>query len=84
MQQPEDAKARLQESMVLWMPAAEDEDGDADAEHAASADANALDLPPYEFRINTVKLLIELGELETTFRVLDQLLSEDDSIMQVS
>ena len=81
MQQPEDAKARLQQSLALWMPGSEDEEEQGDQGEAGPA--SAMELPPYEFRINTAKLLIELGELDTALRVLDQLLSEDDNIMQV-
>eukprot|EP00054_Salpingoeca_dolichothecata_P022394 m.146712 g.146712 ORF g.146712 m.146712 type:complete len:183 (+) comp24326_c0_seq1:160-708(+) len=40
-------------------------------------------LPAYEFRINTAKLLVELGELETACEILDRLVIEDDQVLQV-
>ncbi len=37
----------------------------------------------YLFRINTAKLLLELGQHETAAEVLDALLAEDDAVAQV-
>ena len=42
-----------------------------------------MDLPPYEFRINTAKLLIELEQYEDASYVLGQLMREDDEVVQV-
>ncbi|KJE89691.1 hypothetical protein CAOG_001124 [Capsaspora owczarzaki ATCC 30864] len=41
------------------------------------------DLPPYDFRINTAKLLIELEQYEDASYVLGQLMREDDEVVQV-
>ena len=41
---------------------------------------SAAQLPLYPFRINTAKLLMEVGEGEEAATVLDRLLLEDDSV----
>lgn len=96
MAQPEDALRYLNQSLALWYKEpSEDEDAEEEeeedqkmtddaAEQAAPADDDDDDkLPPYEFRINTAKLLLELGDTERALAILDQLLIEDEEIMQV-
>lgn len=79
----------LQKSMQLWQPRRRQPEMDQRDEGDEGDDTQDCDcdegtgLPPYEFRINTAKLAIELGQLDSALHVLEQLLSEDDHIMQV-
>lgn len=49
----------------------------------ALQDPDPDQLPPYEFRVNTAKLLLELHQFDAGCDVLSQLLLEDDHVMQV-
>eukprot|EP00043_Microstomoeca_roanoka_P004588 m.50623 g.50623 ORF g.50623 m.50623 type:complete len:402 (+) comp12561_c0_seq7:1471-2676(+) len=55
---------------------------DPDAEDEDVED-EITQLPPYEARINAAKMLIELEEYPLALELLDLLIAEDDSIMQV-
>eukprot|EP00049_Salpingoeca_infusionum_P017824 m.354513 g.354513 ORF g.354513 m.354513 type:complete len:339 (-) comp17039_c0_seq1:3839-4855(-) len=91
--QPDEARDALMRSMSLWWqelhaPEADDVAAaaageDAEGEAALLETEHADALPDYEFRINTLKLLLELREYELAFKLADMLLAEDDDIMQV-
>lgn len=69
----------MEQSLLLWMTPEAEEGADAD-----ELEGDVHDMPPYEFRINASKILLELNQIDTALEVLDQLLAEDDTIMQVS
>ena len=98
MAEPDEARTFLDRSLALWLrpEKSSEKDGvdgedDADDDEAEDAEESGMDvgedeldeLPPYEFRINTAKLLLELGDTQRALVVLEQLLLEDDEIMQV-
>ena len=49
---------------------------EGDDEGADGEDFDTSQMPPYDFRINTVKLLLEVGQLETALRVIDTLVRD--------
>ncbi|XP_075872110.1 uncharacterized protein LOC142881614 isoform X1 [Nelusetta ayraudi] len=62
----------LLKSIALWLPGHKHNAADAQSE-----------IPPYESRITTAKLLIESEEYEMAVDVLEGLLEEDDEVVQV-
>jgi len=60
----------------------EDDENDDDLEAVENAD-KIDNLPPYEFRISTAKLLLELEDHEKAAEVLELLLNEDDEVVEV-
>lgn len=62
----------LLKSVTLWLPGHKHNAADAQSE-----------IPPYESRITTAKLLIESEEYEMAVDVLEGLLEEDDEVVQV-
>uniref|UniRef100_A0A3Q1CGM7 Si:dkey-12j5.1 n=1 Tax=Amphiprion ocellaris TaxID=80972 RepID=A0A3Q1CGM7_AMPOC len=63
----QEGKEYLLKSVGMWLP----------------AQKQSNDIPPYESRITTSKLLIESEEYETAVDVLEGLLEEDDEVVQV-
>jgi tetratricopeptide (TPR) repeat protein len=51
--------------------------------YALWKDAAYQDKPSYEFRHNTAKLFVELGEQRTAINIWEELLEEDDSIAEI-
>ncbi|XP_072316960.1 uncharacterized protein [Eucyclogobius newberryi] len=72
----QEGKEYLLKSVAGWLP----------SQRAASGleeDLQNIEIPPYESRISTAKLLIESEEYETAVDVLEGLLEEDDEVVQV-
>ncbi|KAK5892427.1 hypothetical protein CesoFtcFv8_012807 [Champsocephalus esox] len=74
----QEGKEYLLKSVGLWLPAQE--------ESAASSNTDEdmqNEIPPYESRVTTAKLLLESEEFEVAVDVLEGLLEEDDEVVQV-
>ncbi|XP_041798669.1 probable assembly chaperone of rpl4 isoform X2 [Chelmon rostratus] len=74
----QEGREYLLKSVGLWLPAQKQS---ADSSSAEQEMQN--DIPPYESRITTAKLLIESEEYEMAVDVLEGLLEEDDEVVQV-
>ncbi|KAI1885475.1 hypothetical protein AGOR_G00204080 [Albula goreensis] len=76
----------LMRSVSLWLPRHRSEvepvPGVGDEEEE-DGDHQKSEVPPYESRITTAKLLVETEEYETACEVLEGLLEEDDEVVQV-
>ena len=88
-QEPDEAKQLLTRSLEFWWyplqgpsPGDDNDDNDDDMNVAPDADL-FVGMPPYEFRINTVKLLLEVGEPLLAAEIAAALQEEDEKIMQV-
>ncbi|XP_069552191.1 uncharacterized protein [Brachyistius frenatus] len=74
----QEGKEYLLKSVVLWLPAQKQ-----NAASSATEEDMQSEIPPYESRITTAKLLIESEEYEMAVDVLEALLDEDDEVIQV-
>ncbi|CAB1427724.1 unnamed protein product [Pleuronectes platessa] len=73
----QEGKEYLLKSVGLWLPAQKQSAASSSTdEHMQS------EVPPYESRITTAKLLIESEEYEMSVDVLEGLLEEDDEVVQ--
>ncbi|XP_030606092.1 probable assembly chaperone of rpl4 [Archocentrus centrarchus] len=74
----QEGKDYLLKSVGMWLPA---------QKHSAASSTTGEDIqneiPPYESRITTAKLLTESEEYEMAVDVLEGLLEEDDEVVQV-
>ncbi|XP_047216310.1 probable assembly chaperone of rpl4 isoform X2 [Girardinichthys multiradiatus] len=68
----------LLKSVGMWLPAQKQS-----AASSATDEETQNEIPPYESRITTAKLLIESEEYEMAVDVLEGLLEEDDEVVQV-
>ncbi|XP_061918934.1 uncharacterized protein si:dkey-12j5.1 [Entelurus aequoreus] len=73
-----EGKEYLLKSVRLWLPTQE-----RTAASASLGEDVQNEIPPYESRIATAKLLIEAEEYEMAVEVLEGLLEEDDEVVQV-
>ncbi|XP_038125408.1 probable assembly chaperone of rpl4 [Cyprinodon tularosa] len=73
----QEGKEYLLKSVGMWLPAYKQ----SVASSATEEEGN--EIPPYESRITTAKLLIESEEYEMAVDVLEGLLEEDDEVVQV-
>ncbi|KAF4075966.1 hypothetical protein AMELA_G00224980 [Ameiurus melas] len=88
IEKPEEGRDYLMKSVSSWLPSRQkDEDSsagsvqpDEDEEDEERVQSN---IPPYESRITSAKLLIEVEEFEMATDVLEGLLEEDDEVVQV-
>ncbi|XP_068179473.1 uncharacterized protein si:dkey-12j5.1 isoform X2 [Antennarius striatus] len=78
MEKNQEGKEYLLKSARLWLPAQKQ----LSASSSTDGDRQ-IDIPPYESRITTAKLLIESEEHEMAVDVLENLLEEDDEVVQV-
>ncbi|XP_077453827.1 uncharacterized protein LOC144072586 [Stigmatopora argus] len=74
----QEGKEYLLKSVQQWLPIQKQ----IEASSISEDDIKNL-IPPYESRITTVKLLIEVEEYEMAVEVLEGLLEEDDEVVQV-
>lgn len=78
---PNEARDCLKKSMSLWFSFEQKDETQNEGKHAHEDPGE--EMPPYEFRFETAKLLLELGEFETAGEVLEGLLEEADSSLDV-
>ncbi|XP_031154958.1 probable assembly chaperone of rpl4 isoform X1 [Sander lucioperca] len=74
----QEGKEYLLKSVALWLPAQKQS-----AASSSTEEDMQIEIPPYESRVTTAKLLIESEEYETAVDVLEGLLEEDDEVVQV-
>lgn len=88
IEKPEEGRDYLIKSVSSWLPSRQKEEEssagseqpDEDEEDEERVQSN---IPPYESRITSAKLLIEVEEFEMATDVLEGLLEEDDEVVQV-
>ncbi|XP_028971665.2 probable assembly chaperone of rpl4 [Esox lucius] len=76
----QEGREYLMRSVSAWLPALSDA---PPSKQDMEDQQTENDIPPYESRITTAKLLIEAEEYETAVDVLEGLLEEDDEVVQV-
>ncbi|XP_008321568.1 probable assembly chaperone of rpl4 [Cynoglossus semilaevis] len=74
----QEGKEYLLKSVGLWLPFQKQ-----NAASSSSDEGTQSEIPPYESRITTAKLLMESEEYEMAVDVLEALLEEDDEVVQV-
>ncbi|XP_034468230.1 probable assembly chaperone of rpl4 isoform X1 [Hippoglossus hippoglossus] len=74
----QEGREYLLKSVGLWLPAQKQS-----AASSSTDERMQSEIPPYESRITTAKLLIESEEYEMAVDVLEGLLEEDDEVVQV-
>ncbi|PWA33670.1 hypothetical protein CCH79_00007667 [Gambusia affinis] len=74
----QEGKEYLLKSVGMWLPAQKQS-----AASSTTEEETQNEIPPYESRITTAKLLIESEEYEMAVDVLEGLLEEDDEVVQV-
>ncbi|XP_076010020.1 uncharacterized protein LOC143003311 [Genypterus blacodes] len=74
----QEGREYLMKSVESWLPASKQAAAAANTEEDTQTE-----IPPYESRITTAKLLIETEEYEVAVDVLEGLLEEDDEVVQV-
>ncbi|XP_018545042.1 uncharacterized protein si:dkey-12j5.1 [Lates calcarifer] len=74
----QEGREYLLKSVGLWLPAQKQSVASSSTEEGMQSE-----IPPYESRITTAKLLIESEEYEMAVDVLEGLLEEDDEVVQV-
>uniref|UniRef100_A0A3P9KVH6 Probable assembly chaperone of rpl4 n=1 Tax=Oryzias latipes TaxID=8090 RepID=A0A3P9KVH6_ORYLA len=74
----QEGKEYLLKSVGTWLPAQKQSTSSSNTEEDVQKD-----IPPYESRITTAKLLMECEEYEMAVDVLEGLLEEDDEVVQV-
>lgn len=74
----QEGKEYLLKGVGLWLPAQKQSAASSSTEEGVQSE-----IPPYESRITTAKLLIESEEYEMAVDVLEGLLEEDDEVVQV-
>ncbi|KAM4687774.1 uncharacterized protein O3C94_006221 [Discoglossus pictus] len=83
MEQMQEGKEYLLKSLASWLPSMQPKQDELQSEDPLSVDLLETALPPYESRITTAKLLIEVEEFEHATEILEGLLEEDDEVVQV-
>ncbi|XP_052434524.1 uncharacterized protein si:dkey-12j5.1 [Carassius gibelio] len=86
IEKTEEGREYLKKSVSSWLPSLQkEEESMASTEHdmEEEEDQNKSNIPPYESRITTAKLLIEAEEYEMATEVLEDLLEEDDEVVEV-
>ncbi|XP_053343459.1 uncharacterized protein si:dkey-12j5.1 [Clarias gariepinus] len=84
-EKPEEGREYLIKSVSSWLPSRQKEEESLASAEQPDEDEEQLQskIPPYESRITTAKLLIEVEEFEMATDVLEGLLEEDDEVVQV-
>uniref|UniRef100_A0A8C1IXD7 Si:dkey-12j5.1 n=1 Tax=Cyprinus carpio TaxID=7962 RepID=A0A8C1IXD7_CYPCA len=86
IERTEEGREYLKKSVSSWLPSLQkEEESLAGTEHGMEEekDQNKSNIPPYESRITTAKLLIEAEQYEMATEVLEDLLEEDDEVVEV-
>ncbi|KAF5904354.1 GTPase IMAP family member 8-like, partial [Clarias magur] len=85
IEKPEEGREYLIKSVSSWLPSRPKEEESSASAEQSDEDEEQLqsNIPPYESRITTAKLLIEVEEFEMATDVLEGLLEEDDEVVQV-
>ncbi|XP_048008327.1 probable assembly chaperone of rpl4 isoform X1 [Megalobrama amblycephala] len=86
IEKTEEGREYLKKSVSSWLPSLQKkEESSASAAHDMEEEENQTksNIPPYESRITTAKLLIEAEEYEMATEVLEDLLEEDDEVVEV-
>lgn len=85
IEKTEEGREYLKKSVSSWLPSLQkEEESLASTElDMEEEDQNKSNIPPYESRITTAKLLIEAEEYEMATEVLEDLLEEDDEVVEV-
>ncbi|XP_053084002.1 uncharacterized protein si:dkey-12j5.1 isoform X2 [Pangasianodon hypophthalmus] len=86
IEKPEEGRDYLIKSVSSWLPSRQkEEESSASSEQPDEDDEERVqsNIPPYESRITTAKLLIEVEEFEMATDVLEGLLEEDDEVVQL-
>uniref|UniRef100_A0A8C1Y2L4 Si:dkey-12j5.1 n=1 Tax=Cyprinus carpio TaxID=7962 RepID=A0A8C1Y2L4_CYPCA len=86
IEKTEEGREYLKKSVSSWLPSLQkEEESLASTEHdmEEEKDQNKSNIPPYESRITTAKLLIEAEQYEMATEVLEDLLEEDDEVVEV-
>uniref|UniRef100_A0A3Q2PRP4 Si:dkey-12j5.1 n=2 Tax=Fundulus heteroclitus TaxID=8078 RepID=A0A3Q2PRP4_FUNHE len=78
----QEGKEYLLKSVGMWLPAHKRGAASSTTEEEEEEE-EGNEIPPYESRITTAKLLIESEEYEMAVDVLEGLLEEDDEVVQV-
>ncbi|XP_029308289.1 probable assembly chaperone of rpl4 isoform X2 [Cottoperca gobio] len=74
----QEGKEYLLKSVGLWLPSQKQS-----AASSSTEEDMQNEIPPYESRVTTAKLLVESEEYEMAVDVLEDLLEEDDEVVQV-
>ncbi|XP_072268910.1 uncharacterized protein [Pyxicephalus adspersus] len=82
MEKQQEGKEYLLKSLASWLPSMQKEEQELENE-PDKLEAKEAAFPPYESRITTSKLLIEVEEFELAAEILEGLLEEDDEVIQV-
>ena len=81
---PEDATASMERNLEIWFKQLEHEPLIVEViDDNQIAQEKDDELPSFEFRVNTAKLLIELGQFDKAMDILDRLLKEDEEAVVV-
>ncbi|XP_039535799.1 probable assembly chaperone of rpl4 [Pimephales promelas] len=86
IEKTEEGRDYLKKSVSSWLPSLQKkEESSVSAAHDMEEEENQTksNIPPYESRITTAKLLIEAEEYEMATEVLEDLLEEDDEVVEV-
>nr|ACO14735.1 TPR repeat-containing protein YDR161W [Caligus clemensi] len=78
-EQFDEARAAMSESLALWLPAYEDVL--SNNQEAGSVDPVEICSVPYESRIASVKLCLELEDFDSATRICDGMIEEDDTVV---
>ncbi|XP_065187662.1 uncharacterized protein LOC135818229 [Sycon ciliatum] len=78
----DEAKQLIVKSVDSWLPSPSEQEASAYAAAKADEDEERC-VPPYPARVAAAKILIEVGEHQRAFSVLDGLIDDDDEVISV-
>lgn len=85
IEKPEEGRNYLIKCVSSWLPSRQKEEESSVCSGRTDEEEEKVqsNVPPYETRITTAKLLIEVEEFEMATDVLEGLIEEDDEVVQV-